>query len=817
MTRIHRHQKPQVRPVWEAGTSATAVASRLSWVLLLLLLSLAVCAAGDRPGPFTFVYGLDRGGTLADLQHFGVNSLYMDLQPDELEDLTLVREQVREAAAAGYHVIVGLPTTELGRYRVSPYSEQYRNAATELIHRVILQLRDETGISAWATGHYLEKHLSYDDRDFRQFLQDRYGSLERLNRMWETSFSLWGAVDQETALNADPDMPFGIGRAAVDVADYRHFAFGAVMSHWAETVKSLDESRPLMTGCVTLYRSLPAIPETYDIIAVSLPPDVIKPSAERYGDGLTHNVDGIDLARRGGRFEVIPVLRVPLPHEPGYSRGLRDWILAADLHGARGIAIENWQRYVQYPEIAARSVRLLNETWPLVDFRGEPQPPVAVLYSPYAEGVQVVGQPVYGHLKGFGSGTPGELMAGLRQGTCFGLTDYLAVEDLGRVNLSRYGLIIAPAALSLNESQSQLLSDYVRAGGALIADLGFGLHHTGTWLRLPGPGWGLFGISELRPGEARAGDLTLSGSMDEFPHLSHGMKTTGTFRAVVGGSGGGPRTYQAGTYSVSSYTAYALVMQGALGLAVLRTDTSGDQGPAIAGLICNRYGRGLGLFATHQLYSHWPLSDRVSTALHYDLIRRQASCELVDGPFLRSDVAISLEQDRVRLFNCSDRQAVHSVALYGQGDRLIEGVVTVNHAAYGGQPQRQFFEAHVPSHSIRNLRLTGITAQPYEAHVSVVIADCSEPLVRLVAAGPGARPAPTRENPHQFQRPEAAVRVRFAVRDDGTYAVADGSRHQVTIRPDRGNSRTLEVVASQGQISFTADIYRDQITISPMH
>ncbi len=89
--------------------------------------------------------------------------------------------------------------------------------------------------------------------------------------------------------------------------------------------------------------------------------------------------------------------------------------------------------------------------------------------------------------------------------------------------------------------------------------------------------------------------------------------------------------------------------------------------------------------------------------------------------------------------------------------------------------------------------------------------------MRLVAAGSGARPAPTRENPHQFQRPEAAVRVRFAVRDGGTYAVADGSRHQVTIRPDRGNSRTLEVVASQGQISFTADIYRDQITISPMH
>ena len=68
MIRIHRHQKPQVRPIWEGGTSATAAASRLLWVLLLLLISLAACAAGDRPGPFTFVYGLDRGGTLADLQ-----------------------------------------------------------------------------------------------------------------------------------------------------------------------------------------------------------------------------------------------------------------------------------------------------------------------------------------------------------------------------------------------------------------------------------------------------------------------------------------------------------------------------------------------------------------------------------------------------------------------------------------------------------------------------------------------------------------------------------------------------------------------------
>ncbi len=782
----------------------------------ILLLGLAAGASGsvEKPGPFTFVYGLDRGGTLADLQTFGVNTLYIDLRPEELADLKPVRQQIREASAAGCKVIVGIPTTSFPNYRISSYSEQYVEAVSKLITTTVNGLRDEPGISAWASGHYLEKQISYHDGDFREFLSARYGNLDSMNQYWDTSFRAWADVKQDAALRLHYQQPFGFGRPAVDVADFRQYAFEEVMRQWSETVKSLDSSRPLLTGCITLYRSIAAVPELYDIIVVSMPPDVMRTDRLHYGDHVTHNVQAVDMARRGGRFDVIPILRMPLAGEPGYAGGLRDWILEADMHGACGVGIENWERYSGFPKISYWTLRCLQQAWPRADFSGHPQPTAAILYSPYAEGFQVSGQPVYGHLKWFGVGEPSNLMEGLRTGTCFGLVDYLTTADLAEADLQRYSVIIAPAALGVTEADGRILGEYVKSGGALMADLGLGLHCTGSWLRLPSPLQKVFGIRELSAGEAKAGDLTVSAQVPELPSLRMRMKSSGSFRASLSGSGS-TETYQARAYSISSYAAYASLTRNAVALGVLDAKTVKEGNPLFSGLIYNSYGRGIAMFATHLLYSYWPLSDPMSTALHYDLMSRRANCKLVDSPFLAQAVEVSVEADRFRVLNGSATEMAYKIGFYGQGDRLVEGVVTINRAEYTAGGERQTVQVTVPANSIRSLSLSRITAQPYDAEVSVVIRELRPERIHLIAAGPGAELAPTRKNPYYFRRPESAVRVRFGVAPGGTYAVADGSRHLVSIHPERGQARRSEVVARNGALSFTEEVYRDQIIITP--
>ncbi len=786
--------------------------------LLCLLLLLGgernVSGEANKPGPFTFVYGLDSGGALADLKAFGVNTLYIDLHPAELSNLASVRSQIAEASAAGYRVIVGIPTTSFETLPTSPWSDTYVTAVCGQIDSVVTALRDEAGISAWATGHSLEKSISYRNDDFQQFLQMRYESIESLNRHWTAHYRTWKGVTLRGALGLHAGETFAFGPAAVDVADYRIHAFGQVMQLWARRVKALDSSRLLLTGRITLYSSILAVPPEYDVIVVSMPPDIISPDYPRHGDYVTHNVEAVDMARRGGRFDVIPVLRMPLAGEPGYAGGLRDWVLEAHMHGACGVGLENWQRFANNPGMRRHALEPLAEAWPLVDFSAAPRPTAAVVLSPYAEGYQIAGQPVYGHIKGFGGGEPTNLIHGLRMGTCFGLLDYLTAADLESADLDRYGVIIAPAALGVTEEQCRLLARYVKSGGALLADLGIGLHQTGSWLHLAAPLQEVFGIRELVGGEAQVGTLGVTGTIAELPHVKRGMRSAGTFRRLAPRGVSAPAPL-ARAYSVNSNVAMASLVGGCVPLAIMHAEVTADDQPLFAGLMCNDYGRGLGIFATHLLYSCWPLSDRLSTALHYDLMLRRADCELVDAPFLPEVMEVSLELDGIRMLNGGSKSATHGVALYGQGDRLVADVVTINRAGYMAGEERQEIVVTLAEHSTRFFPFTHIVAQPYDAEVSAIVVERTPQRVELVVAGPGAVFAPFRGRPYRFTRPDGPVRVRFAISEGGVYPVPAGSRHTVTITSDRNKTRRLEVLAQGGALTFTQDVVRGHIAIQP--
>lgn len=375
---------------------------------LLTLLALG-CALGASPAagvraapPFTFCYGLERGGSPTVLQDLGLNTLYIDLLPADMADLEPCRAMIRSARQAGLQVVIGLPTCLTSRYHVSPYDEGYTGSVRELITYFVTALREEPGVTAWGTGHALEKSITYSEGDFRRYLQAGYPDLAALNASWGTALQTWPQFTRGLARETDSAAPFAVGRASLDLANYQAFAYREVMRVWLETIRALDPERPVLTGRVTLYRSLLSIPEGYDVVCVSMPPDVLE------SDLATHNVQALDIARRGGKFRVLTVLRVPSNASPAYSaEALRDWIQQGALHGSLGFGLEDWSLLA---DIYATERRLVEprrrQTINAVSscrslaFGFTPRPTSAVVYSPYAEGFEVTGQPIdLGHVQ----------------------------------------------------------------------------------------------------------------------------------------------------------------------------------------------------------------------------------------------------------------------------------------------------------------------------------------------------------------------------------------------------------------------------------
>ncbi len=799
--------------------------------LAVVTLILLCCTAfGATTGPYTFLYGMDLTAAdqvLRDSMDLGLNTVYIDLDKSDLDDLSSVRRIIRHAAGWGFKVIVGIPTTTFTRKRLSPYSSDYRAAVSGMIGTTVSALSEEPGVTAWATGHYLEKHISYTDEDFQLFLQDRYGGMEALNEAWGSGYQRWRAINQEDALGLNADDVF-IGKAAIDVADYREAAYHELLDLWAAEIRKHDPNRPLMTGLISLYRSIPSVPDSYDIIAVTMPPEIMTPGETP--DTATHNVHAVDMARRGGKFDVVTTLRLPLAN----MNRVRDWVREADLHGASGIGLENWQRLSENRHIMRTLQPALTEQWHETSLQSNPQPCVAVIHSPYAEGYSVLDVPVYGYLRGFATGQPTSPIEDLRLGTCFGTIDVLAPGDLDDAQLSRYSLLIAPSALGLNRQQCIILSQYVRNGGALIADIGVGMGLSGSFLSIPSELQEVLGVEKLMDPDVRAGNLRVSARVSDFPDLQMGMESQGTFEIKVGKSNDTVTT-RAGRYAVSSPCGFASTSHGASALAVMEArpaeemkdvqlppqlEKQGIQLRTKRGLFCgllhNRYGSGVSVFATHYLYPHWPLSDPMNTGLHYDLMARRAPCELVDTAFLPNDVEMSWQGDGVRLLNPGPRPQSYALGLYGMQDRLLSDALNRTFADVREDRGEQLAVVSVPGERVSYFPLTGIQVQPYSGSVNTIIQQFDPTGIKLLMGGPGSQVRQGRGQRAELTRPDASVRVRVTVMDSETYGVSQGSVHTIAISRRRGEMERLRATATADGLSFKTEIYRNTIEIAPV-
>ncbi len=793
-----------------------------------LLLGIAASAhAGERPtaGPFVFVYGLQGPGAPQKASALGCNTIYLDLPPDAPAQLAALRALIDEAGDAGLRVIVGLRTKLDGAHTLSATNTEYREALRKWLEVVIGGLREAPGVVGWATDHYLERDLKPSSAGFRDFLVARHGSLQGINAFWGASYRSLGQINKASARALDDEQPFGVGRPSIDAAEYERCAFRDVMQLWADEIRRLDPDRLLFTGRVSLYRSLAAIPDAYDVVMPFMPPDVLE------ADELTHNVHGVEMARRGGRFEVLPWLRVPVPPSELYSaNALTSWIMEAGLRGAVGIGLDDWSRVSAYDDVLEVVRRQLAEALrqPAL-FHEPPSPPAAVLYEPYAGGREFFNRAVYGYMEGFAVPDFAALAYNYRRGTIFGGLDYLCLEDLGQVSLDNYSVIFAPLCLHLPAPAAAVLRRYVQSGGALMGDLGLGMYEAGSWDPAAGPLAPLFGIAQATDMDARVGNLSVGNLHRKLPSVTLGLRTSGAFVP------GQAQRLDGGTMSQRSFHGVASEMQGytfqgpscfvrlytgTIPLASMsrRFDKKGR--PLFLGLSANDAGLGLTVFGSYPIWSYWPPDDYAHAALHLDLIGRRARYRLLAPGLAAGQIELAGSEQAVYLYNRGARTSVNVLA--GQADdRAYLGAVTTLSAAERDSSGRRTGLARLrldlPAGGLAQAAALPLRVRPYQGQASVRVICYSAGLVSMQVGGNGSElrtgRSPGEAGP-RFVGGEPTM-IRFTV-ESGAYPIAPRSRHQVVKQEEGQQPQSLLLTADYaGRLDFSMTFRGGSLSIIP--
>ena len=822
MTALPGIWRPPVLPRRSVG------AVRVLCLILAATFVAVIPSRAERRPAMVFMAGLQGSGAVETIQAINelaptINTVYYDLPLDAPDDLDEIRSHIAEANAAGLKVIVGLRTRLENEHRISARNDAYDAAVREWLTAVVGDLAGTEGIAAWATDHSLERDISQTDEDFRDFLLERYGSLEALNAKWDSSFRTLSAITMESADEQDYEQTHGVGRPTVDLAEYQRGAYHDVMALWAREIRRLDPDTPLMTGRISLYRSLTAIPDSYDIVQPHFPPDVLEP------DLATHNVQGVEMARMGGKFDVIPWLRVPLPPSAAYANGaLYGWVLEAGLRGAVGVGLEDWSRIAQtgaWQRNTFTNVANALAQWP---FAGEQaRPCAAVVDQPYAGGHEFFGSPGYGYIKEFPERDLAQLATNYRFGTIFGGFDYLTTDQVAEADLDQYSVIFMPTCLSVPPEVATALTGYVERGGAVFADLGLGMYQSQSWVPTYSPLAVLFGIAGAIEPAPRFGTFRVGQLHPAFPSVALETEATGTFVPGQGVSRTvGEMTQQTFEGAATETKGYAFQgpswfirpSTGTVPLATQSVRYDDDANPYFMGLTVNSIGQGLGVFAPFSAWSWWPPSDSLHAAVHSDLLARRARYRLLSGLLVDPAVGLSGSDDWLHILRRRGEGTIDVLA--GSADhRAYLGTTGTFSAsertARGTRSGVVRLSVDVPAGTMRHCEAVPIRLRPATGDCHARIAAYAPGLVMLEVGGTGSVWGRERRGTRERFYGGAATEIRFTV-DDGLYPVEPGSKHLATITEGRERTNTIEVTADhRGRLDFWLTTAGGRVELSP--
>jgi len=574
----------------------------------------------DTPTALFWAYELKEGKQLANYKKAGFNTVYIDVRWVRSQEVPKVIAEARRLATLaemqGLHVIYGIecvPTVTPTPVRIAPDEEAYVRPLKQWIEYVVEELSDTPNLIGWGTQHTPSSLITHDDAGFRRWLRDTYRTSDALNRAWGTKDAQFSSVTMAAAVQWDAqNKPGGLGLATMDVALYRWTTFTRLMQLWANLIRNKDRSHLLVTGRLNDYKSIISVPNNYDVIVPAVYPSDAEP------DALTHNAHAVDMARQANQFIAVPTLMTR-----GVGQGVLSfasqralWMRGMAMHGAGGIAFQDWNDFGEDDHARADIAREIAELTSTPLLGALPTPTVAMLYEPIAEGAVINGRTFYGFGPGISLDEPNHLFLTYRRGMKFGQVDYLSHDGLLRADLQRYSTILAPLAFDLSPQAVARLTEFVTGGGVLVADLGAGMIQAGGDLRkLPEPLQELFGVLGIADFADASRNMTIEARHPLFPSLSLNATTSG---ALPNGA------------AFSTPLGFALHAPDVVHLGTLHRTTRGRALSVTLGVY--QVGAGFAIYAPFRLWSHWLPSHQLYQEFHGDLFQRNALCALLNAP-----------------------------------------------------------------------------------------------------------------------------------------------------------------------------------------
>ncbi|MGG1519370.1 beta-galactosidase [Paenibacillus oryzisoli] len=196
---------------------------------------------------------------------------------------------------------------------------------------------------------------------FRQWLETKYGTIERLNEVWDRAYFGWHQVEFTSWLWPSV-MPF------VDWQQFRKANVGMILSEWRGYVKAVDPDRPTIADNI---HSMVASDQFYDRphddwnVAEHVDEFGISFYPKENVAGMPHykrweTFVGAHSATRTGRFWISEMQShhrnmfnpgsTVLPHE------LKWWVLEAISHGAKGMVFWKWDPFIKGNQTSGRGL-----------------------------------------------------------------------------------------------------------------------------------------------------------------------------------------------------------------------------------------------------------------------------------------------------------------------------------------------------------------------------------------------------------------------------------------------------------------------------
>jgi hypothetical protein len=594
--------------------------------------------------PIFWADGITQISDLDAYKRVGFNTVVVRLtwlanENNEISAVNLAPQRAFAEAAAerDLKVIYALPAAPTGldgSFRLSANSEAYISLWTTWLQDAVATLRTTPNLIGWMLPDDPRGLPIFDDIGFKRWLFDNYANRDIINRQWSSSFesiddisiadvnelaATWRGdttpTAQELATGASEITRRAFGRdwafhpAALSLANYKWDAYRALLTAWVGALRGEDNSHLVFSGRTPDYAQLLSLPAGIDISMPDLSPGVAE------DDIVTHNPQAIDIARRAGKFGVLPMFsphqsaQLPIAAIPGLTRR---WIEEAWSRGARGIGFDSWGNVRQVPGLPAavsEEIGKLSQPSRILGWGQAPVNTTAVLLTPLADGATLqFGTPpdqyprgLYGFGDDFIRGEPSNLVWMLRWGTAFGGVDYLSPDDLNEAPLERYTTLLAPQTLSATSDTVTALSNYVTGGGVLVADLGLGALQNGGQVNAMPPALAtLFGV----PGSFDVQPLSFNlNGVGLHPLLPTWSEMTRQRPGVALTLGDGPNSAAfAGPVGFSPIPPTAQIIASG---PRIPQNSGGNTRLTSTQLTINNVGRGYAIFAPFRLWSYW--------------------------------------------------------------------------------------------------------------------------------------------------------------------------------------------------------------------